>query len=134
MVKRLQEVLRNEFIKTFLKSQELGFNSSHEPPVYVQPGKQKNKSQNDYRITTGTVRIFANGHKACPQKKSQIGAPDIFFLVLLRNGNISSVRLEFVLQNSAKSIVFHTEGMVQNWSDVILSVNKNAMSTSHFCK
>lgn len=44
LVERLKEVLRNKFIKTLLQSQELCLYSSHESPIYIQPGgggKQK---------------------------------------------------------------------------------------------
>ncbi|RUS90107.1 hypothetical protein EGW08_002149, partial [Elysia chlorotica] len=39
---------------------------------------------------------------------------DIFTLVLLRDGDVFSSRLEFILLHSTKRIVLHREGMVQH--------------------
>lgn len=47
--------------------------------------------------------------------------PDIFFLVLLRDRNISAVGLQFMLKNPPESVVFHTEGVVQHRGDIVLS-------------
>lgn len=48
--------------------------------------------------------------------------PDIFFLVLLCDRNISAIRFQFMLENPPKSIVLHTESVVQHRGDIILSV------------
>lgn len=53
LVKRLKEMLRNKFIKTFLQCQELCFYSSHEPPVHVQPVGEEEKVRGDELDSTG---------------------------------------------------------------------------------
>lgn len=45
LVKRLKEMLRNKFIKTFLQSQELCLYPSHEPPVHIQPVGEEGRGQ-----------------------------------------------------------------------------------------
>lgn len=37
VVKRLEQMLWDEFVETLLQGEELGLNASHEPPVDVQP-------------------------------------------------------------------------------------------------
>lgn len=53
LVKRFEEMLRNKFIKTFLQSQELCLNSSHEPPVHIQPVGEEGKVRGDELVSTG---------------------------------------------------------------------------------
>lgn len=48
--------------------------------------------------------------------------PDIFFLVLLCDRNVSAIGFQFMLKNPPKSIVFHTESVVQHRGDIVLSV------------
>ena len=49
--------------------------------------------------------------------------PDVFLLVILSDGHISAIGFQFMLKNPPESIVFHAEGMIQHWCDVILSVD-----------
>lgn len=48
--------------------------------------------------------------------------PDIFFLVLLCDRNVSAVGLQFMLKNPPEGIVLHAEGVVQHGGDIVLSV------------
>ena len=48
-------------------------------------------------------------------------SPDIFLLVVLGDGDIPSIGLEFMLWKLSKGIVLHAECVVEDRSDVVLS-------------
>lgn len=43
MVEGFEEVLGDELTESLLKSQKLGFNSTHKPPVHIKSEKHKRK-------------------------------------------------------------------------------------------
>lgn len=59
MVKRFEEVLRDELTEAFLQSQKLSFDSTHEPPVHIKP---------DGQTQMLLVRIV-KGNKQSPQRE-----------------------------------------------------------------
>ena len=50
-------MLRDELIEPFLQSQELGLNAPHEPPVYIEPVRDK-----DHRQTTHKTNMHTRAH------------------------------------------------------------------------
>lgn len=52
--------------------------------------------------------------------------PYIFLLVLLSDGDITTIRLEFMLWELPKGIVLYTERVIKYWSDVILPAHNTS--------
>lgn len=64
------------------------------------------------------------GHLGAPPATTQgpRTLPNVFFLVLLCDRDISAVGFQLMLQNPPESVVLHTESVVQHGRDIVLSV------------
>lgn len=128
VVKGFEEVLRDELTESLLQCQKLGFNPTHKPPVHVE-------SEKHIQVDTGIKK--RGGHSVCSEVVLwSPSLPDVLLLVLLSDGDITSVRLELMLEKLPEGIVLHAERVVQDRSDVVLSGNRASdglMPTRNSC-
>lgn len=57
VVKRLEQMLWDEFVEALLKGEELGLDASHEPPVDVQPERDTINHQRNVMEDTNSLSI-----------------------------------------------------------------------------
>lgn len=54
VVKRLEQMLWDEFVEALLKGEELGLNATHEPPVDIQPERDAINQQRNIMENTNS--------------------------------------------------------------------------------